>query len=121
MKTTRLARTCQECKYNLLYFCDLEALGGVGGIRGKLDLVPIVAGPQFEADYDYITNLGSKAVFKTNRNAKNFKLIQIDLERPAEANWLDLVADQERDVLDWAAGVAGDRLVTCYMQVRRCT
>lgn len=105
----------QECKYNLLYYCDLEALGE-GGIQGKLDLVPIVAGPQFEADYDYITNLGSRAVFKTNRNAQNFKLITIDLDRPAETNWVDLVGNQERDVLEWAAGVAGDRLVTCYMQ-----
>jgi prolyl oligopeptidase len=88
---------------------------GEGGIRGKLDLVPIVEGA-FEADYDYITNVGSLAVFQTNRNAKNFKLIQIDLEKPSEANWVDLVAEQERDVLDWAAGVAGDKLVTCYMQ-----
>jgi hypothetical protein len=33
--------------------------------------------------------------FSNHRNAKNFKLIQIDLEKPAEANWVDLVPDQE--------------------------
>lgn len=103
----------QECKYNLLYFCDLQSLGE-GGIRTKLHLIPIVEGP-FQADYDYVTNLGPKAVFKTNRHAKNFKLIEIDLTKPAESNWVDLVAEHERDVLDWAAGVAGDKLVTCYM------
>ena len=103
----------QECKYNLLHFFDLESLGE-GGIRGKFDLIPIVEG-LFEADYDYVTNIGSKAVFKTSRHAKNLKLIQIDLEKPAESNWVDLVPEQEKDVLNWAAGVAGDKLVTCYM------
>jgi hypothetical protein len=40
-----------------------------------------------------VTNLGSKAVFRTNRHAKNFKLIQIDLEQPAESSWVDLVPE----------------------------
>jgi hypothetical protein len=93
------------------------------------------------------------------QGAENFRLITIDLEAPAEANWTDLVAEGE-DVLEWAfylyaffflylysfsflslytsfsflsflssfsfsllssslprwaTGVAGNRLVTCYM------
>jgi hypothetical protein len=44
-----------------------------------------------------VTNLGSKAVFRTNRHAKNFKLIQIDLEQPAESSWVDLVAEHRQD------------------------
>ena len=46
---------------------------------------------EFDADYDYVTNQGPKAVFHTNKNAENYRLITIDLEKPAEANWLDLV------------------------------
>jgi protease II len=44
-----------------------------------------------------VTNLGSKAVFRTNRHAKNFKLIQIDLEQPAESSWVDLVPEHRQD------------------------
>jgi len=62
---------CQECKYNLLYFFDLHSLGA-DGIRGKFDLVPIVEGA-FEADYDYVTNLGSKAVFRNSVASLNPK------------------------------------------------
>jgi hypothetical protein len=36
-------------------------------------------------------------VFRTNRHAKNFKLIQIDLEQPAESNWVDLVPEHRQD------------------------
>jgi len=102
----------QDCKYNLLYFCDLE-LVAKDGIATKFALIEIVT--KFEADYDYVTNQGPKCVFHTNKNAENFKLVTIDLSSPAESNWIDLVPEGT-DVLEWATGVAGDKLVTCYMQ-----
>jgi len=102
----------QDCKYNLLYFCDLE-LVAKDGIATKFALIEIVT--KFEADYDYVTNQGPKCVFHTNKNAENFKLVTIDLSNPAESNWIDLVPEGT-DVLEWATGVAGDKLVTCYMQ-----
>ena len=103
----------QDCKYNLLYFTDLQKeAAGEKGIQGKFTLTEIVT--DFDADYDYVTNQGTKAVFHTNKNAENYRLITIDLEKPAEANWTDLVKEGE-DVLEWATGVAGDKLITCYM------
>jgi len=103
----------QDCKYNLLYFTDLQKeAAGEQGIQGKFTLTEIVT--EFDADYDYVTNQGTKAVFHTNKNAENYRLITIDLEKPAEANWVDLVKEGE-DVLEWATGVAGDKLITCYM------
>ena len=80
----------QDCKYNLLYFTDLEKeAAGEKGIQGKFTLTEIVT--EYDADYDYVTNQGTKAVFHTNKNAENYRLITIDLEKPAEANWVDLV------------------------------
>ena len=80
----------QDCKYNLLYFTDLQKeAAGEQGIQGKFTLTEIVT--EFDADYDYVTNQGTKAVFHTNKNAENYRLITIDLEKPAEANWVDLV------------------------------
>lgn len=97
---------------NLLYFTDLEKNGP---ITGKMTLTKIVT--KFEADYEvnkidsnhlfhcinfvhiliwtilfqYITNTGSKAVFRTSKNAPNYRLIVIDFNNFAEANWTTLV------------------------------
>jgi len=101
----------QDCKYNLLYFYDLEK-NSKEGIKNKFDLVPIVE--KFEADIDFVTNIGQKCVFHTNKGAEKFKLVTIDMENPAETKWTDLVPETE-DKLEWACGVAGDKLITCYM------
>ena len=95
----------------MLYFYDLDS--AKDGIKTKFDLVPILE--TFEADIDLITNIGSKCVFHTNKGAEKFKLVSIDLENPSESKWTDLVAETDAK-LEWACGVAGDKLVTCYMQ-----
>jgi len=102
----------QDCKYNLLYFCDLSEQAK-DGIKGKFSLTQIVG--EFKADYDYVTNQGSKAIFHTNSDAPRYRLISIDLTNPAPENWTELLPESEH-VLDWATGVAGDKLVTCYME-----
>jgi len=102
----------QDCKYNLLYFADLDT-AAKDGITGMIPLIQIVG--EFDADYDYITNQGPMAVIQTNKGAENFRLITIDLNNSGEENWKDLVPEHEVDVLEWATGVAGDKLVTCYM------
>ena len=78
----------QDCKYNLLYFFDMEKLG-TDGIKGKFELVPIIE--KFEADFEFITNIGSKCVFHTNKGAEKFKLVTIDMDNPTESKWTDLV------------------------------
>lgn len=54
-------------------------------------------------------------VFQTNRDASNFRLVTIDFTNPAPENWTTLVPEHEKDVLDWATPVAGDKLVLCYI------
>ena len=102
----------QDCKYNLLYFVDMEK-SAKDGIKGKFDLIPIVE--KFEADFEFITNFGSKCVFHTNKGAEKFKLVTINMENPLESKWTDLVPETD-DKLEWACGVAGNKLITCYMQ-----
>jgi len=101
----------QDCKYNLLYFCDLEQVAK-DGINSKFSLTEIVT--DFSADYDFVMNHGAKCIFHTNKGAQNFKLVTIDLTNPSPSNWTDIVPEGE-DVLEWATGVAGDKIVTCYM------
>ncbi|XP_031619279.1 prolyl endopeptidase-like [Contarinia nasturtii] len=100
----------KACRDNLLYFADLEKNGP---INGKIPLTPIVT--EFEADYDYITNTGSKMVFRTNKNAPNYRLIVIDLNNYTEENWGTLIEEDPKDVLDWAHCVDKDKVVLGYL------
>ena len=68
------------------------------------------------AHFKYVTNTGSVAVFRTNKNATNYRLIQIDFKQPEEANWKTLIEQNPSDCLDWATCVGGNKLVLCYIQ-----
>lgn len=54
-------------------------------------------------------------IFRTNKNAPNYRLISVDLEKPAEENWTTLLAEHEKDVLDWAHCVDKNKLVIGYL------
>ncbi|CAG9117847.1 unnamed protein product [Plutella xylostella] len=101
----------KDCRDNLLYFADL---GKSPDISGKLPLTQIVF--KFQADYEYITNEGSVCIFRTNKDAPNYRLIKIDLDNPAQENWETLIAEDEKDVLDWASAVDKDKLVIHYVR-----
>ncbi|KAF5294772.1 hypothetical protein FQA39_LY00256 [Lamprigera yunnana] len=98
------------CKNNLLYFCNLKA---IGEITGKLTVVPIVT--EFKADFEFIANNGTKFIFRTNKDAPNYQLIQIDFDYPAEENWKILVPEHFQDVLIWAQAINSDYIVCCYI------
>ncbi|KNC30382.1 hypothetical protein FF38_02686 [Lucilia cuprina] len=101
----------KDCRDNILYYANLEE---AGEITGKLKVNKIVE--KFESDYQYVTNLGSKVFFRTNKNAPNYRIIAIDFDDYAEEKWETLVAEHETDVLDWARCVDDDKLVLCYIQ-----
>ncbi|XP_049873327.1 prolyl endopeptidase isoform X2 [Pectinophora gossypiella] len=101
----------KDCRDNLLFFADLSKQPD---IAGKLPLTQIVH--KFEADYEYVTNDGSVCIFRTNKDAPNYRLILIDLANPAEENWKTLIPEHEKDVLDWASAVDKDKLVIHYVR-----
>jgi len=109
-----IVTTSESCKYNLIYYCSLKEQCK-DGVKGKLSMTALVP-EKFDADYDYVTNSGSNFYFHTNKNAKTFKLVCIDVLNHDEANWKDIIPQHDKDVLEWVASVAGDKLVTCYMQ-----
>ncbi|XP_041975742.1 prolyl endopeptidase isoform X2 [Aricia agestis] len=106
-----LVSPVRDCRDNLLYFADLSKHPE---ITGRLPLTQIVH--KFEADYEYITNDGSVCIFRTNKNAPNYRLIKIDLLNPAEENWETLIPEHPKDVLDWATAVDNDKLVIHYVR-----
>ncbi|XP_069687004.1 prolyl endopeptidase isoform X1 [Periplaneta americana] len=102
----------KDCRDNLLFFCDLKSLPD-NKISGKVNLTQVVH--KLEADYEYITNEGPICIFRTNKNAPNYRLIKIDFTNPAQENWTTLIPEHEKDVLDWASAVKNDKLVVCYI------
>ncbi|XP_055295103.1 prolyl endopeptidase-like [Sitodiplosis mosellana] len=99
-----------ELGNQLLYYADLQKNGP---INGKIPLTPIVT--KFEADYHYITNTGSKALFRTNKNAPNYRLVVIDFDNFAEKSWTTLIEENSNDVLTWAQCVDKDKIVIHYL------
>lgn len=55
-------------------------------------------------------------VFRTSKNAPNYHLIVIDLNNYAQENWGTLVAEDEKNVLDWAHCVDKDKIIIGYLQ-----
>ncbi|XP_068158713.1 prolyl endopeptidase [Drosophila tropicalis] len=96
---------------NLIYYADLDL---ETDITSKLEIKPIVR--EFDADYYYVTNVGSKFYFCTNKNAPNYRLIAIDFDAPAESNWSTVIPENERDVMDWVKCVHDDKLMVCYIR-----
>lgn len=54
-------------------------------------------------------------MFRTNKNAPNYRLIVIDFDKPEESNWKTLIAEHSTDVLDWSYCVNEDKLILGYI------
>lgn len=100
----------KDCRDNIIFYADLEK---EGEIKQKLKVTQIIH--KFEADYDCITNTGSKMIFRTNKGAPNYRLIEIDLNKPEQEFWKTLIKEDEKDVLDWACCVDQNKLVLGYI------
>lgn len=85
----------EGCNDTLWYYCKL----GDFSVSEKLTLKPIY--DKLEAEFDYITNNGDVVYFKTNLDAKNYRICKLDLTKPAKENWIDVVANDPNDLLSW--------------------
>jgi len=98
---------------NLVYYVNLvEPLRS--GMKSKLTVVPVVS--KFEAEYQYVTNDDAVIYFITNKDAPNYKLVGIDLNKPESTYWSTLIPESSKLVLKWASPVNQDKLVVGYIE-----
>ncbi|KAJ8680821.1 hypothetical protein QAD02_016608 [Eretmocerus hayati] len=102
---------CQALDGSKMYFSKLSS---ETDITGKLPLTQLIG--EFGFTYDYVTNDGTKAIFRTDKNASNYKLIAIDLNNFEEKEWVDLIPHHPKKVLNAAYAVDSDKFVICYME-----
>jgi prolyl oligopeptidase len=86
----------QGTSRNELYWRDLNKKNSVFN--------PLISG--FDGDSTPIDNVGDKVLVYTNLDAPNFKVVQIDPQKPAKENWQTVVPEKP-EVMDWANNVGG--------------
>jgi len=92
---------------NRIYLKDLKSPNS--------PVVPLL--DDFDAQYIYLGNDGSRFWFKTNLNAPNGRVIEIDVEIPARSNWLEVVPERAEAIE--SASLVGDRIFVNYLQDAR--
>eukprot|EP01128_Nolandella_sp_AFSM9_P006698 TRINITY_DN3508_c0_g1_i1.p1 TRINITY_DN3508_c0_g1~~TRINITY_DN3508_c0_g1_i1.p1 ORF type:complete len:758 (-),score=207.38 TRINITY_DN3508_c0_g1_i1:98-2245(-) len=71
---------------------------------------------EWEAEYSYVTNVGTLFYFKTNLNAPRYKLITIDIANPEKENWKDVLAESDKDVLSYVNCVDNDKFLVAFIR-----
>ena len=69
----------------------------------------------FDNDYTPIGNHGDMLYVLTNNQAPHYRLVAIDLNNPARENWVDVIPEPEKNVLE-AATLAGGKIIAFYIQ-----
>ncbi|MCX6257024.1 MAG: prolyl oligopeptidase family serine peptidase [Bacteroidia bacterium] len=109
------AETTEDEKYLIIYeseTSDNNSLYYKEINNPKQNFVKLADG--FDYEYGVIDNIGSTLLVKTNKNAPRYKLVAIDLNNPAEANWKTIIPESE-NVLQ-SCSLAGDKIITVYMK-----
>ena len=75
-------------------------------------IVPVI--PKPTALYNVIGNIGPRLYVQTDDGAPRYRIVAIDLAKPAPADWHTIVPEQ-RDTLD-AVTLVGGQLIASYLQ-----
>ena len=68
---------------------------------------------EFEASYDFIDNDGPVMYFATDKNAPRKRIVAIDVRKPLEANWKQVVPESKETLM--GASLLNNQLVTEYL------
>jgi prolyl oligopeptidase len=74
---------------------------------------PIIADITDDEFY-IVENIGDKLLIKTNKDAPNWKVVQIDSTNPAEKNWKTVLPEKPEPLED--VGTAGEKIFAKYLK-----
>ncbi|KAJ3280149.1 hypothetical protein HK104_000871 [Borealophlyctis nickersoniae] len=107
--------TAKDCDpVNKVFIVDLEkefAKTNGEGFAGKPDVLKIV--DNFDAEYNYLTNEGTRFWFQTTLNAPKRRVVSYDLNEP-EKGFVEVIPESE-DVLSHVSVVDDNKLVLIYL------
>ncbi|XP_059354191.1 prolyl endopeptidase-like [Carassius carassius] len=98
---------------NRLWYCDLNDVPQ--GITGLLPWVKLI--DNFDAEYEYVTNEGTVFTFKTNLDAPQYRLINVDFAQPnmEPSQWKELIPQHDKDVIVFATCTYSKFLFVCFL------
>ncbi|WP_417347598.1 prolyl oligopeptidase family serine peptidase [Ferrimonas sp.] len=70
--------------------------------------------PDLEAEYLFLGNDGDTFYFKTDYLAPKGRIIAVDLNKPAKANWKELVAETDNTI--YSASIVNNKFVVSYLK-----
>jgi prolyl oligopeptidase len=73
--------------------------------------------PVDDAAYEWVGSEGNEVWIKTNKDAPNSKVVKVDLEKPAPANWVTVVPETANS-LESAVMVGGKLILTYLVDAR---
>ncbi|KAJ6645835.1 Prolyl endopeptidase [Pseudolycoriella hygida] len=97
----------------MVYFASLENQLKTGGIRSKLQIIPIV--DELRNAFNYIGSEGSIIYLLTNDAAPNNRIIGVDLNNPHSSNWTTIVGEHPKNLLEWVTNVDNNKIVLKYL------
>lgn len=68
----------------------------------------------FEYEFNPVDNIGDDLYVRTNYKAPRYRLIKIDANHPEEKDWVDVIPQNEKDVLE-SVSFCGGKIVANYM------
>src|SRR6185436_7431866 len=109
--------TSEDEKYALLIISD-RGKGFQGNALWYIDkpggqLKPLIKDVS-EFSYNFVDNIGDKFLIRTNKGAKNYRLVLIDPKDPSESNWKEFVPEKSEPMQ--GVGTAGGRVFVNYLK-----
>jgi prolyl oligopeptidase len=118
-KRFHTVRVTDDERYLILDVSDRSTAGNDGNAVWVRDLAagetgfrPLITG--FKDSYGVIDNVGDKLLVQTNRNAPNWRVVEIDPAHPDEKSWREILPERP-EPLDNTSTVGG-RLFATYMK-----
>jgi prolyl oligopeptidase len=90
-----------------LFYKDLAKAGS--------KVLPLI--DNFDASYDFIDNVGPVFYFSTDKKAPRKRIVAIDVRKPAQANWKQIVAESEQTLV--GADIVNKQIIGEYMSDAR--